>query len=59
MRDGLRMFGDLRYPCYTLSPWQSNTVRICVSILSLYSEIKVGMHILNKTNTPTCHLSVP
>ena len=20
MRDGLRMFGDLRYPCYTLSP---------------------------------------
>ena len=26
MRDGLRMSGDLRYPCYTLSPWQSNTV---------------------------------
>ena len=53
MRAGLRMFGDLRYPCYTLSPWQSNKVRICVS------EFKVGMHILNKTNTPTCHLRVP
>ena len=26
LRDGLRMFGDLRYPCYTLSPWQRNTV---------------------------------
>ena len=23
---GLRMLGDLRYPCYTLSPWQRNTV---------------------------------
>ena len=26
MRDGLRVFGYLRYSCYTLSPWQRNTV---------------------------------
>ena len=36
MRDGLRMFGDLRYPCYTLSPWQSNTV---IYVLAFYHSI--------------------
>ena len=36
MRDGLRMFGDLRYPCYTLSPWQSKQ---CEYVLAFYHSI--------------------
>ena len=56
MREGLRIFGDLRYPCYTLSLHKSlrqrNTVRIFVSI----SELTVGVHIWSIINTHTCHL---
>ena len=54
--EGLRIFGDLRYPCYTLSLHKSlrqrNTVRIFVSI----SELTVGVHIWSIINTHTCHL---
>ena len=52
------IFGDLRYPCYTLSLHKSlrqrNTVRICVSI----SELTVGVHIWSIINTHTCHLGL-
>ena len=58
LREGIRIFGDLRYPCYTLSLHKSlrqrNTVRIFVSI----SELTVGVHIWSIINTHTCHLKL-
>ena len=38
MRDGLRMFGDLRYPCYSIRYRRGKVIQ-CEYVLAFYHSI--------------------